>query len=86
LDYDFARADLQGERLLFFPLTLVWHHGTGAGPATARQCNQQGCARHHSKRKVQRTAAKLADTPEQFDGIIRNDTATLSDVFKDFVQ
>jgi tripartite-type tricarboxylate transporter receptor subunit TctC len=27
----------------------------------------------------------LADTPEQFDGIIRNDTAALADVFKDFV-
>jgi tripartite-type tricarboxylate transporter receptor subunit TctC len=28
----------------------------------------------------------LADTPEQFDAIIRNDTAALSDVFKDLVQ
>ncbi len=27
----------------------------------------------------------LADTPEQFDEIIRNDTAALNDVFKDFV-
>jgi tripartite-type tricarboxylate transporter receptor subunit TctC len=27
----------------------------------------------------------LADTPEQFDEIIRNDTAALADVFKDFV-
>jgi hypothetical protein len=25
----------------------------------------------------------LADTPEQFDEIIRNDTAALADVFKD---
>jgi tripartite-type tricarboxylate transporter receptor subunit TctC len=27
----------------------------------------------------------LADTPEQFDAIIRNDTAALADVFKDYV-
>jgi tripartite-type tricarboxylate transporter receptor subunit TctC len=27
----------------------------------------------------------LADTPEQFDEVIRNDTAALADVFKDFV-
>lgn len=27
----------------------------------------------------------LADTPEQFEEIIRNDAAALSDVFKDFV-